>query len=477
MKLSELINCEKRLADIEITGVYFDSRKVRSGGLFICLTGGAADGHDFAKMAEDNGAAAIVAERQTDSTLPHVIVEDTRVAMFEAAAGWYRHPEKKMKFIGVTGTNGKTSTVFYVKQILDALGVKTGLIGTVCNMIGDKVLPSSATTPEPLELMALLSKMADAGVEYAVTEVSSHSIVQKRVCGLHFTAAAFTNLTQDHLDYHGTMENYREAKFQLFQQADVAVLNIDDDTGKRFAERISGKKVTYSVIYNAADVIAKDVKVRAGGVKFQAVTPGIIAAVRVATPGEFTVYNALAAMAAVHAAGFEFSDILPAAARLAPVPGRAQIISGERPYSVMIDYAHTPDGLDNILHSLKRFVSGRIITVFGCGGDRDKTKRPIMGEKASALSDYVIVTSDNPRTEDPAAIIAQIVPGGKKHRTPFEVIENRREAIRRAIELAAPGDMVLLAGKGHEKYQILNTRRIDFDEEKIALEIMERLGK
>lgn len=482
MRLSDLLSgmeaqYDKTYGDIEISGIVYDSRKVVPGCLFVCLTGGAADGHDFAKSAEAKGAAAVVAEHMTDSVLPHILVNDSRRAMFELSSAWFDHPEKKMKFVGVTGTNGKTSTVYYIKSILDSLGKKTGLIGTVANMICGRTLPSDATTPEPYALCGLLSQMVKEQVEYVVMEVSSHSIVQKRVCGITFDAAVFTNLTQDHLDYHKTMENYRKAKLELFENSKSAVINIDDETGKQFAERVKCKKYTYSAIYNSADFVAKDIKQKPSGVSFLAVTMGGIGKVCVASCGVFSVYNALAALGAVCALGFSFESLLPAVSSLSSVPGRAQIISRDRPYTVMIDYAHTPDGLQNILSAVRDSTSGRVITLFGCGGDRDRLKRPVMGQTAAKLSDFVVVTSDNPRSEPPMQIIDEILPGVKKCRTPFTVIENRREAIKYAVDMARPGDTVVLAGKGHEKYQILNTGKIDFDEEKIALDIMDELNK
>lgn len=463
--------------DIEVTDICYDSRKVKKGSLFICLTGGAADGHDYAKNAEELGAAAIVAERRTDSTLTHIIVKDTRVAMFQISAVWFGNPERKMRFISVTGTNGKTSTVYYIKSILDRMGKKTGMIGTVTNMIGNKSYPSCATTPEPFELLKLLSQMVSEGVEYVVMEVSSHSIVQKRICGIHFDVAAFTNLTQDHLDYHGTMENYKAAKAELFKLADTAVLNIDDETGRELSKTVPCKKYTYSAIYNSADFVAKEIKIQANGIKFLAVTRGGIAKVKVATPGTFTVCNVLAAIGSVCALGFDFTEVMPHLDSIPGVEGRAQIISGERPYTVMIDYAHTPDGIENILCSVREYTQGRVVMLFGCGGERDKTKRPIMGEIAAKNSDYVIVTSDNPRREDPGSIIDQILPGVKKYKTPYTVIPDRREAIGYAIRNAKPGDMIVLAGKGHEKYQILADGKIDFDEQDIATKYMEEFQK
>lgn len=482
MKLSDLIGDLKVTADEgcldkEITDICYDSRKVKKGCLFVCLTGSASDGHAFAHFAEQNGAAAIVAEHRTDSALPHIITSDTRAAIFELASKWYGRPERKMKFIGVTGTNGKTSTCFYIKNILDKLGKKTGIIGTVANMIGDRSLPSDATTPEPLALLKLLNEMYLEKVEYVIMEVSSHSLDQKRVCGITFDVAVFTNLTQDHLDYHKTMDNYKAAKQKLFLQSKHAVLNIDDDTGKQFADSMGCKKYTYSTLYNHADFVAKDIKIKPSGTAFLAVTLGGISRVHIASPGTFAVYNALAAIGAVTTLGFSFASLGDNISNLCGVAGRAQIISGDRPYTVMLDYAHTPDGLENILSSVKYYAKGRIITLFGCGGDRDKTKRPIMGEIAAKMSDMLIVTSDNPRTEDPMSIIEDILPGVKKHRTPFTVIENRKQAIKYAIEQARPDDVILLAGKGHEKYQIIGTQKTDFDEEEIALSFMEELEK
>ena len=469
------VKTNSEIPDIEIMGVCYDSRKVTAGCMFICLTGGAADGHNFAKSAAEGGAAVIVAERMTDANAPHIIVDDTRRAMFDISANWFDNPQRKMKFLGVTGTNGKTSTVYYIKEILSGLSKKVGLIGTVNNMIGDKVLPSNSTTPEPLELMGLLSEMHSEGCEYVVMEVSSHSIVQKRVCGIDFLAVAFTNLTQDHLDYHGTMENYKAAKREIFDFCENAVINIDDATGREYLGSITCNKITYSALYNSADLVAKDPKIRANGVKFLAVTKGGISKVSVRTPGTFTVSNVLAAIAVCLAAGFDLADM--ALGNVSGVLGRAQIISGERDYTVMIDYAHTPDGIENILRSVKEYAEGRIVTLFGCGGDRDKTKRAIMGDVAARLSDFVVVTSDNPRTEDPDSIIADILPGVENNKTPFVVIPDRRKAIEYVIANAKPRDMIVLAGKGHEKYQILGKEKIDFDEEAIALSFMEKYEK
>ncbi len=463
-------------ADTFVSAICFDSRKVTEGALFICIEGETSDGHDFALQAEKAGACAIVAQRKTASKLPHFIVENSRKAMFDLAAAFYGHPEKEMHFIGVTGTNGKTSTTFFIKQLLDVLGEKAGLMGTVCNMIGDRELPSGFTTPEPAALFSLLRQMKEEGVTYVVMEVSSHSLSQDRVCGIPFEVGVFTNLTQDHLDYHKTIENYKNEKKKLFLQSKTCVLNIDDPVGKEYLAACEDKKVlTYSAHHNEADYVAKEIKLRADGVKFMLLTRGSLQRIRLSTPGIFTVYNISAAVAALCAAGFPFEKIVAGVEHLPQVAGRAQMVEDTGEFGVMIDYAHTPDALENILKTVRGYAPARIITLFGCGGDRDSTKRPIMGAVAAEHSDYLVVTSDNPRTEDPSKIIADIMVGIKDTTTPYTVIENRREAIAFALSLAEKEDIVILAGKGHEKYQILSDGKIDFDEEQIVKECLQQM--
>ncbi|MBR5782675.1 MAG: UDP-N-acetylmuramoyl-L-alanyl-D-glutamate--2,6-diaminopimelate ligase, partial [Clostridia bacterium] len=387
------------------------------------------------------------------------------------------HPEKDMKFIGVTGTNGKTSTTFFIKELLDALGKKTGLLGTVRNMIGDKILPSGFTTPEPSQLFDIFSQMRENGVEYVIMEISSHALAQKRVEGLTFEVGIFTNLTQDHLDYHRTMEAYKEAKKQLFAQSKIGVFNIDDATGAEFAaECCEGeRRVTYSAESNGADIVARDIALHADGVSFMLLTQGHLCRAKVSTPGKFTVYNVTAAVSALCALGLSFSEITSHLSVIKNVEGRAQIVPTGKDFTVMLDYAHTPDALANILCTIRGYAPGRVVTLFGCGGDRDKTKRPLMGQMAAKYSDFVIVTSDNPRSEVPSDIIADILPGVENSGKCYEVIENRREAIEYALRHARKDDIILLAGKGHEKYQILSDGTIEFDEEKIVKEILEVL--
>ncbi len=468
----------KSIETLEIKQLCFDSRKVSSGTMFFCIPGETTDGHLYAEKAALAGAVVIVAEHETTATVPHIIVNDVREALFYASANFYHHPHRDLKLIGVTGTNGKTSTTFFIKELLDAMGKKCGLLGTVRNMIGQRQLESNFTTPEPAQLFDIFSQMRAEGMEYVVMEISSHALAQKRVAGLEFEVGVFTNLTQDHLDYHGTMDAYKEAKYQLFKQSKQCVFNLDDPTGEEFALRCreGNPPVTYSAKHNDADFVARDITLHADGVSFFLVTNGALCRTKVSTPGEFTVYNVTAAVAALCSAGLPFGEITGHLDALKNVDGRAQIIPTDQDFTVMLDYAHTPDALENILRTVKGYAPGRVITLFGCGGDRDKTKRPLMGEVASRYSDVVIVTSDNPRSEDPAAIIEDILPGVVEKAAAYEVIENRRQAIEFALQNAKTDDIIILAGKGHEKYQILSTGKIDFDEEQIVKEILTDLN-
>lgn len=465
------------VGDVKIDQLCFDSRKAAPGTMFFCIPGETTDGHLYAAKAAEQGASVIVAEHLTDAKAPHILVKNSRSALFYACANFFGHPEKQLKFIGVTGTNGKTSTTFFIKELLDAMGIKAGLLGTVRNMIGQEILPSGFTTPEPLQLFELFAKMRDAQVEYVVMEISSHALCQDRVAGLEFEVGVFTNLTQDHLDFHKTMEAYKEAKYKLFAQSKVGVYNIDDETGAEFAQRACEGvlNVTYSAKKNDADFVARDITLHSDGVSFFLVTNGNLCRAKVSTPGKFTVYNTMAAVAALYSVGLPFGEITSHLEKLKNVDGRAQVVKTEKNFTVMLDYAHTPDALENILRTVRSYATGRVVTLFGCGGDRDKTKRPLMGAMAAKYSDFVIVTSDNPRSEQPADIIADILPGVRSGSTPFEVIENRKEAIGYALKNARKDDIILLAGKGHEKYQILSTGKIDFDEEQIVRDFLNDL--
>ncbi len=474
MLLSELLKGLEILnsyEDREIAGITCDSREVKEGWLFAAIPGEQVDGHDFAVKAAKSGAAVILAERAVNTGVPEVLTPSTRWAFQLICANYFGHPEQQMKFLAVTGTNGKTSTTQFVKSILDGLGVKAGLLGTVHNMIGEKSFPAAFTTPEPYQLFTILREMRDAGVETVVMEVSSQAMDQKRVDSLPFEVAGFTNLTQDHLDYHKTMENYKEAKARLFSMAKKSVFNLDDTAGRALAERFGG--MTYSAS-EPADLTAKDISIDVAGVSYTLVMGEKKAAVRVSTPGMFTVHNTLCAAGLLLAAGYSFEQVAEGLNRIPKVAGRAEVITEGYPFSVMLDYAHTPDALENILTTIRTYAKGRVVTLFGCGGDRDRTKRPLMAEMAAKYSDFLIITSDNPRTEDPAAIIEDILAGLEGATVPYTVIENRKEAIGYAIKNAKPDDLILLAGKGHEDYQIIGTTRNPFDEKEIVKEFLEQ---
>ncbi len=457
--------------ETDIVSVTCDSRKVEAGTLFVCISGTVVDGHDFAAGALEKGAKAIVVER--DLGLPNQIVtENARLAWSFISANWFHHPSKSLHLVGVTGTNGKTTTVCLLKSILEAAGHKVGLVGTIQNMIGDRVLPAARTTPDTYELQSLFALMVAEGCTYCVMEVSSHALDQYRVGCCTFDVGVFTNLTQDHLDYHGTMENYMLAKKRLFEISRHAVLNMDDPWCAALEEGLSTPVTRFSIKNNKADFIAKNICYKPDGVRFELITPDTIGRVKLHIPGEFSVYNGMSAAAAALTLGIPFETVVEALRVAVGVKGRAEIVPTERDFTVVIDYAHTPDGLENICKTLKECCEGRLVTVFGCGGDRDRTKRPKMGAVAAALSDYVIVTSDNPRSENPAAIIEEIVGGIKGAKTPYTVVENRIEAIHYAIKNAKPGDTILLAGKGHETYQILADGTIHLDEREVVAEAL-----
>ena len=477
MKLSELLSavCAVPAArEAEITGITCDSRRVEPGWAFVCIAGTGIDGHRFAGQAAQAGAAAVIAEK--DVGLPcQFLVESTRKAWAQMCAAWFGHPADRLRLVGITGTNGKTTTTYMLKAIMEACGHKVGLIGTIQNMIGERVLPAGHTTPDPYDLQSMLALMAAEGCTYGVMEVSSHALDQDRVEGCVYDAAVFTNLTQDHLDYHKTMENYLEAKKRLFRQCRTAVINLDDEWSPRLREGLDCRVVTYSAGRDEADYTARNIRQRPDGVDFELVGTGVIGRVRLGIPGEFSVYNAMAAASCALTLGMPFATVVDALSRAAGVKGRAEIVPTGRDFTVIIDYAHTPDGLENICKTLKKCTEGRLITVFGCGGDRDKGKRPKMGAIAAAWSDELVITSDNPRTEDPMAIIQDILSGLEGSKLPRTVIENRPEAIRWAVTHARPGDTVLLAGKGHETYQVLAEGIIHLDEREVVAEALREL--
>ncbi|MCD1261612.1 UDP-N-acetylmuramoyl-L-alanyl-D-glutamate--2,6-diaminopimelate ligase [Paenibacillus athensensis] len=465
----------------EVTGIQFDSRMVRPGDLFLCIPGLVADGHDFAPKAVEAGAAALVTERVLALDVPQLVVKDARYAMAVLAAHFYGYPGQEMKMIGVTGTNGKTTSTYLIEKILSDQGFRTGMMGTIQMKIGDVYTEMERTTLEALDLQRHLRDMRDAGAEYCVMEVSSHALELGRVKGVHFRTGIFTNLTQDHLDYHGTMENYRAAKGLLFSRlgndfhADpakrqYAVLNADDPASELYARVTSAQVITYG-IYNECDVRATDIHISAQGTRFRVVTFAGEAEFSMKLVGKFNVYNALGAIASTLAEGVPLDRIRHSLEGVTVVNGRMEVVDAGQPYLVLVDYAHTPDGLENALTTIRDFAEGQVYTVFGCGGDRDRTKRPLMGKVTATYSDYLFVTSDNPRTEDPAAILQDIVPGiVEAGLAPdrYELIVDRTEAIRKALAKAGPQDVVLIAGKGHETYQIIGKVKHDYDDRLVA---------
>lgn len=457
----------------EITGICYDSRAVKPGNLFVAICGYDTDGHKYIPMALEKGAACVLCEK-APAEGEYVLLSDTRRGLALAGANWYGNPAGEMTMIGITGTNGKTTTTYLVKHILeDCLGAKVGLVGTIQNMIGDEVLHTERTTPESLELQALFRHMADAGCTHVVMEVSSHALCLHRVDGVTFDVGVFTNLTQDHLDFHKTMEEYCRAKAMLFARSKVGAVNVDDPWAKEILAHATCPVITYSAKGQAA-LEATDIRLEPHHVAFTAHYQGTETACTLGIPGAFSVYNALSALSAALALGIAPEQAAASLATARGVKGRAEVVpTPGKDYTVLIDYSHTPDSLENILKTVREFARGRVIAVFGCGGDRDPIKRPIMGKIAADLADLVVVTSDNPRTEDPMAIIDQILVGIPKDQTPTTVIENRRQAIRWAMDNAQAGDVIVLAGKGHETYQEIGHEKFHLDErEEVAAHLM-----
>lgn len=470
MKLSELlINVEMQIPlseDAQINNVVFDSRKVSPGDLYICLSGVNSDGHDFALAAEKSGASAVICERKLEGlTIPQAVVVSSRKAMAIIASNYYGNPSSKLSVIGVTGTNGKTTVTHLIKEILDDAGHRTGLIGTTHNVIADKVYEAHMTTPDPMELHKLFSDMVSEGCDSVIMEVSSHSLQLDKLYGVKFSVGAFTNLTQDHLDFHKTMDAYFEAKCKLFGLSEKAVVNKDDPYGKKIADKIDC--ISYGC-KEKCDVTAMNESFSADGVSFDLSFKGKTYPISLSIPGEFSVYNAMTAFAVCTAAGLDPKDAAEGLCRAKGVKGRVEVVPTGKDFTILIDYAHTPDALENVLKTVKGFAKGRVVAVFGCGGDRDKTKRPIMGNIAAAYADVCIVTSDNPRTEDPDAIIADILEGMKGSEEKTVAVTLREEAIKYAIEHARKDDVIVLAGKGHETYQIFKDKTIHFDEREVV---------
>ena len=489
MKLSECLNGLKDLkakgkVDIEITSIECDSRKVSQGSLFVAIKGFDVDGHDYISAAIDNGAVAIVLEdigKIRNINLPEnitfIVTTNTRYALAITACNFYGNPSRKFKLIGVTGTKGKTTTTYMIKTLLEAQGKKVGLIGTIENYIGEESLgESERTTPESLELQKMFAKMVEQKVEYVVMEVSSQALKLNRVAGCNFDIGVYTNFSKEHISAkeHSDMEDYFNSKMKLFEMCQLAYVNIDDFRGARVKREAKCEVKTYG-IDNGCDLLAKDITITNIGVDFKVKINQKNERVKVDIPGRFSVYNSLAAISVALHYGCS-PEIIKTALENIKIPGRSELVPNKKELNIMIDYAHSPESLENILQAVKTYTKGRVIVVFGCGGDRDKGKRPLMGEIAGRIADYSIVTSDNPRTEDPEAIIKDIEEGISKTKGKYEVIVDRKKAIEKAIAMANKRDLVILAGKGHEPYQEINGVKYPFDERIIVRDIIEKMN-
>ena len=484
MKLQELLAGIHALEstadmDLEIGNVVYDTLKeITRGSLIVAIAGFSFDGNSYIPTALEKGAVAVVTAKKPETEIPYILVESDRLALALIGTNWFGRPAESMTMIGVTGTNGKTSVTLLLKQVIEkTLGAKVGLIGTTENRIGDKVVPTERTTPESFELQALYAQMRDAGCKYCVMEVSSHAIALHRVGGIHFDVAAFTNLTEDHLDFHKTMENYCDAKAELFCRCDKGVLNRDDPWFERMAAKATCKMLTTAVKADAG-LKAENLELLSYGIRFDAVLGNEKVQVSLPIPGKFTVYNALTVLGIALQLGISLKGAADALKTVQGVKGRVEVVpTPGRPYTVLIDYAHTPDGLENVLSSVKGFCKGRMIAVFGCGGNRDPIKRPIMGEIGVRLADIAIITSDNPRNENPMDIIRDILTGVTPELGCYEVIENRRAAIRRAMDLAQENDIIVLAGKGHETYQEIQGVKHHLDEREEVADYLKETRK
>lgn len=480
MKLSQLIKDieVKTLAadpECEISGISYDSRNAKPGDVFVAISGFATDGYKFIPSAVENGACVVISDRVPQVDVPYVLVSDCRLALALISRSYFGDPASEMMVIGVTGTNGKTTTTYLLKHLLEtACGAKVGLIGTNGNMIGEEFIHTERTTPESFELQQLFRQMKDSGCTHVVMEVSSHSLVLSRVGGIEFTVGAFTNLTQDHLDFHHTMEEYADAKALLFKACRTGCVNVDDEWAERMTDNASCRLITYSASGAKAALTAEDISLSARGVSFTARYEGKSAAVSLAIPGRFSVYNALNTISVGLALGIGLDECAEALKTASGVKGRMELVPTDGDYTIVIDYAHTPDALENALKALRANASGRLVVLFGCGGDRDRTKRPIMGSIAADNADFVIVTSDNPRTEQPQAIIDEILVGIEGKDCEHIAICDRAEAIKWAIDKHRANDVILLAGKGHEDYQVVGHEKHHMDEREIVAEHIEK---
>lgn len=451
--------------NVNIVGIDIDSRKMKKGYAFICFEGTKFDGHDYIKEAAVNGATVVIHQKDVEKIdgIQYIKIPSGREYIARIACNFYENPSKQFKLIGITGTKGKTTTTYIVKSILEAHGLKVGLIGTIENVVGNKVLNvSHNTTPDAIELQRYFRIMADEGVDAVVIEVSSHALELDRVLYSDFDIGVFTNLSQDHLDYHKNFENYFSAKKKLFSQTHLGIINIDSEYGKRVLEETNCSKKTFA-IDNEADIMATDIKINAKNVRFAVNCEGKKYDMELKIPGKFSVYNALTAISVAREFACSFDEIQRGFDNL-KVPGRSEIVNIDREFTVMVDYAHSPESLKSILETTKEYVKNRVICVFGCGGDRDRTKRPIMGKISGELADFTIITSDNPRSEEPLEIIKEIEIGIKQTGKEYIIIEDRAEAIFYALKIAKADDIIVIAGKGHENYQVLKDKTIHFDD-------------
>lgn len=466
--------------NINIGKIEYDSKKVELNDVFVAIKGYKEDGNEYIKEAVQNGACAIIVQKDTVildtdvSSVTVVKVENSRIALAQISSRYYDYPAKKLKMIGITGTKGKTTTAYMIRDILKASGKKVGMIGTIYNTYADVQIEATRTSPESLDLQKLLKDMVDAETEYVVMEVSSHALALDRVYGIHFMIGVFTNLSQEHLDFHETMENYLAAKAKLFSMCDFAVVNGDDIYAPKLLKMIKCKVATYG-LDNSVNLTASDIRINASYVEFKMFVNRMLETITIKIPGRFTIYNALAAIATTSFLNAQMDAITLALSNL-KVPGRSEIIDLTKTFTVMVDYAHNPSSLEAILASTKKYAKGRIILVFGCGGNRDTEKREVMGEISGRFADFTVITTDNPRNEDPKKIMGQIEQGVKSTRGLYKIIENRKEAIAFAMRIAWKNDIVIIAGKGHETYQELrNGKKINFDERKVVKEIAESM--
>lgn len=477
MRLRELLEGMEVISqtispDTEITHVCVDSRATQKGSLFVAVPGNRCDGGHYARQAVDRGAVCVVCQSELPPDLPWVKVRDARLALSQLACRWYGHPSRQLTMLGVTGTNGKTTVTYLLRHILQRTGMKTGLIGTVQNIVGEQTLPAQRTTPDALQIQQLLSAMTKNGCSHAVMEVSSHALDQHRAEGIDFAVGIFTNLTEDHLDYHGTMGCYCDAKAKLFQMSRMGVCNADDPWTERLLAGASCPSVYYG-IHNPAEVWAENIFLHSRSVDFTVCTARTRTPVHLGVPGRFSVYNALGAIAACGELGIPPEECAAALATFPGVAGRMEVVpTPGKPYTLLIDYAHTPDALENVLKTVRGFAQNRVIAVFGCGGDREREKRPLMGHIAGKLADLTIITSDNPRTEEPMAIIRDILPGIAGAEDKYIVEPDRRGAIALAMGRAAAGDVIVLCGKGHETYQEIGDKTIPMDEREIVRSLL-----